>query len=108
MGQQPLLLAAGASTRGCMRCTLAAAARNTLHHGWRVPTHEHTRTHAQHTHTHNCQVPTALVMFAGEQHGFRGAGAIRAALEGEMYFYGKVRGGGMMFRYQPTSRTNLV
>lgn len=30
-------------------------------------------------------------MFAGEQHGFRGAGAIRAALEGEMLFYGRVR-----------------
>lgn len=29
-------------------------------------------------------------MLTGEQHGFRGAGAIRAALEGEMYFYGKV------------------
>jgi hypothetical protein len=31
-------------------------------------------------------------MFKGEQHGFRGAPAIRAALEGELYFYGKVRG----------------
>lgn len=40
------------------------------------------------------QVPTALVMFKGEQHGFRGAPAIRAALEGEMFFYGKVTGAG--------------
>jgi acetyl esterase/lipase len=36
-------------------------------------------------------VPTALVMFAGEQHGFRSAPNIRAAVDGEMYFYGKVR-----------------
>ncbi|GBF99098.1 peptidase [Raphidocelis subcapitata] len=37
-------------------------------------------------------LPTALVLFKGEQHGFRGAGAIRAALEGQLYFYGKVLG----------------
>jgi dipeptidyl aminopeptidase/acylaminoacyl peptidase len=37
-------------------------------------------------------VPTALVMFAGEQHGFRSAPNIRAAVDGEMYFYGKVLG----------------
>ncbi len=35
-------------------------------------------------------VPTALVMFAGEQHGFRSAPNIRAAMDGELYFYGKV------------------
>ena len=34
---------------------------------------------------------TALVMFKGEQHGFRAAANIRAALDGELYFYGKVR-----------------
>ena len=27
----------------------------------------------------------------GEGHGFRGATAIRRALDGELYFYGKVR-----------------
>lgn len=37
-------------------------------------------------------VPTALVMFEGEQHGFRGSNAIRRALEGELYFYGAVLG----------------
>lgn len=37
-------------------------------------------------------IPTALVMFEGEQHGFRGSSAIRRALEGELYFYGKVLG----------------
>ncbi|KAI8473651.1 MAG: Alpha/Beta hydrolase protein [Monoraphidium minutum] len=37
-------------------------------------------------------LPTALVMYKGEQHGFRSAAAIRSALEGEWYFYGKVLG----------------
>ncbi|KIY96663.1 peptidase [Monoraphidium neglectum] len=37
-------------------------------------------------------VPTALVMYKGEQHGFRSAAAIRSALEGELFFYGKVLG----------------
>ena len=36
-------------------------------------------------------VPTALVMFAGEQHGFRSAPNIRAAMDGELFFYGKAR-----------------
>ena len=36
-------------------------------------------------------LPTGLVMFKGEQHGFRAAPNIRAALDGELYFYGKVR-----------------
>lgn len=35
---------------------------------------------------------TALVLFEGEQHGFRGTSAIRAALDGEFYFYGKALG----------------
>ena len=35
-------------------------------------------------------LPTALVMFKGEQHGFRKAPNMRAALDGELYFYGKV------------------
>ena len=37
-------------------------------------------------------LPTALVMFPGEQHGFRSAGAIRRALDGEFFFYGTVLG----------------
>lgn len=37
-------------------------------------------------------IPTTLVMFEGEQHGFRQAENIRRALDGEMYFYGKVFG----------------
>ncbi|GAB4819007.1 hypothetical protein N2152v2_006053 [Parachlorella kessleri] len=37
-------------------------------------------------------IPTALVLFAGEQHGFRQATNIRRALDGELYFYGKTLG----------------
>lgn len=37
-------------------------------------------------------ITTALVMFAGEQHGFRSSNAIRRALDGEFYFYAKVLG----------------
>lgn len=37
-------------------------------------------------------VTTALVMFKGEQHGFRSAVAIRRALDGEFFFYGKALG----------------
>lgn len=36
--------------------------------------------------------PTALVMFEGEQHGFRSANAIRRSLDGEFFFYGTVLG----------------
>ena len=35
-------------------------------------------------------LPHAYVEFPGEGHGFRAAGNIRAALEGELYFYGEV------------------
>lgn len=37
-------------------------------------------------------LPVAYVPFAGEQHGFRRAENIVAALEGELYFYGRVLG----------------
>lgn len=37
-------------------------------------------------------IPHAYVPFAGEQHGFRRAENIRAALEGELYFYGRIFG----------------
>jgi len=36
-------------------------------------------------------LPTSLVMYKGEQHGFRSAAAIRSALEGELWFFGQVR-----------------
>jgi dipeptidyl aminopeptidase/acylaminoacyl peptidase len=37
-------------------------------------------------------VPVAYVPFAGEQHGFRRAENIQRALEGELFFYGRVLG----------------
>ena len=37
-------------------------------------------------------VPVALVEFAGEQHGFRRAGNVERALEGEFYFFSRVFG----------------
>src|SRR5690606_1003729 len=37
-------------------------------------------------------VPHALVVFDGEQHGFRGAAAVVAATEAELSFYGQVMG----------------
>jgi dipeptidyl aminopeptidase/acylaminoacyl peptidase len=37
-------------------------------------------------------IPVAYVAFEGEQHGFRRAENIRRALEGELYFYGRIFG----------------
>lgn len=37
-------------------------------------------------------IPTSLVVFEGEGHGFRGAAAVRSALDGELYFYGRTLG----------------
>ncbi len=37
-------------------------------------------------------IPTAMVLFEGEGHGFRQAGNIQAALEAELSFYGQVFG----------------
>jgi dipeptidyl aminopeptidase/acylaminoacyl peptidase len=37
-------------------------------------------------------LPFALMMFEGEQHGFRQSKNIKASLEGELYFYGRVMG----------------
>lgn len=38
------------------------------------------------------EVAVAYIPFAGEQHGFRQAANIKRALEGELYFYGRVLG----------------
>ena len=37
-------------------------------------------------------VPHAYLLFPGEQHGFRQAANIRAALDGELSFYAQVLG----------------
>lgn len=42
----------------------------------------------------NRNLPTTLVMFPGEQHGFRQAANIRRALDGELFFYGTTLPGG--------------
>jgi dipeptidyl aminopeptidase/acylaminoacyl peptidase len=36
------------------------------------------------------RIPVAYVAFAGEQHGFRQAGNIKRALDGELYFYSRI------------------
>ena len=36
------------------------------------------------------EIPTAYVLFEGEQHGFRKAESIKRSLEGELYFYSKI------------------
>ena len=40
----------------------------------------------------SAHLPTALVIFPGEGHGFRAGPAIRTTLDGELYFYGRVLG----------------
>ncbi len=37
-------------------------------------------------------IPVAYLAFAGEQHGFRQAANIKAALDAELYFYSRVFG----------------
>jgi dipeptidyl aminopeptidase/acylaminoacyl peptidase len=37
-------------------------------------------------------IPTAYILFQGEQHGFRKAGNIKRALDAELYFYSKIFG----------------
>lgn len=36
------------------------------------------------------EIPTAYILFKGEQHGFRKADSIKRSLEGELYFYSKI------------------
>jgi dipeptidyl aminopeptidase/acylaminoacyl peptidase len=47
-------------------------------------------------------LPVAYLLFEGEQHGFRGAAAIKRSLEAELYFYGRV------FRFQPADAIEPV
>jgi dipeptidyl aminopeptidase/acylaminoacyl peptidase len=48
------------------------------------------------------EIPTAYVLFAGEQHGFRKAESIQRALEGELYFYSKI------FKFDPADELEPV
>lgn len=52
-------------------------------------------------------LPVALVEFAGEQHGFRQAENIRRALDGELYFLGKVFGFDPADEIEPVEIANL-
>jgi dipeptidyl aminopeptidase/acylaminoacyl peptidase len=47
-------------------------------------------------------LPVALVLFEGEQHGFRRAETIIRSLEAELFFYGKV------FGFTPADRMEAV
>ena len=53
--------------------------------------------------------PTTLVLFEGEQHGFRQAANIRRALDGELYFYAKALGfpGSMPPGLEPPAIANV-
>jgi dipeptidyl aminopeptidase/acylaminoacyl peptidase len=52
-------------------------------------------------------LPVALLMFEGEQHGFRRAATIRRALEAELYFYGQVFGFAPADAIEPVPIENL-
>jgi len=53
------------------------------------------------------EIPTAYVLFKGEQHGFRKADSIKRALEGELYFYSKVFNFGLAEEVEPVQIENL-
>lgn len=52
-------------------------------------------------------IPTALVLFEGEQHGFRQAANIKRALDGEFYFFSKVFGFAPADQLEPLEIDNL-
>ena len=52
-------------------------------------------------------LPVALLMFHGEQHGFRRAATIRRALEAELYFYGRIFGFEPADSIEPVEIANL-
>lgn len=53
-------------------------------------------------------LPVALLMFEGEQHGFRRAENIRRALEAELYFYGRIFGFTPADVIEPVLIENLI
>ncbi len=52
-------------------------------------------------------IPVAYVPFTGEGHGFRRAENIKRALEGELYFYGRVFGFEPAGEIEPVEIENL-
>jgi dipeptidyl aminopeptidase/acylaminoacyl peptidase len=53
------------------------------------------------------EIPTAYVLFEGEQHGFRKADSIKRALEGESYFYSKIFKFNLVEQIEPVQIENL-
>ena len=53
------------------------------------------------------EIPTAYVLFQGEQHGFRKAESIKRALEGELYFYAKIFQFDLAEEVEPVQIENL-
>ena len=53
------------------------------------------------------EIPTAYVLFEGEQHGFRKAESIKRALEGELYFYSKIFKFDLAEEIEPVQIENL-
>ena len=52
-------------------------------------------------------IPTAYVLFKGEQHGFRKAESIKRSFEGELYFYSKVFQFDLAEEIEPVKIENL-
>lgn len=53
------------------------------------------------------EIPTAYVLFEGEQHGFRKADSIKRSLEGELYFYSKIFNFDLADDIEPVQIENL-
>lgn len=53
------------------------------------------------------EIPTAYVLFEGEQHGFRKAESIKRSLESELYFYSKIFNFDLAEEIEPIQIENL-
>ena len=53
------------------------------------------------------EIPTAYILFEGEQHGFRKADSIKRALEGELYFYSRIFKFDLAEQIEPVQIENL-
>jgi dipeptidyl aminopeptidase/acylaminoacyl peptidase len=53
------------------------------------------------------ELPTAYILFEGEQHGFRKAESIKRSLEAELYFYAKIFGFEPADQIEPVAIENL-
>jgi len=53
------------------------------------------------------KIPTAYILFQGEQHGFRKAQNIKRALDAELYFYSRIFGFELADDVEPVLIDNL-